>query len=165
MPVSPGGPEVLIGGYLPRAVQRVGRFGDGYIHEGPPAQAAELYRGAEESWKAAGRTGRPRFVGIFYFGLGPDAREKASASLADYYAFALGPAPEGASAALRELADMRRPIIEASIQSTPTTPPAVQHALEAYRDVGMDEVIALPAIAELEQVNRLAEVVNRIAGL
>ena len=46
-------------------------------------------------------------MGIFYFGLGPNAREKASASLADYYAFALGPAPEGASAAIRELADRR----------------------------------------------------------
>ena len=29
----------------------------------------------------------------------------------------------------------------------------------------MDEVIALPTIAELERVDRLAEVVNRIAGL
>ncbi len=92
-------------------------------------------------------------------------REKASASLSDYYGFALGPAPKGASASLRELADLRRPTIEAAIRSTPTTPEAVQQALQAYRDVGMDEVIALPAIAELEQVDRLAEVVDKITGL
>lgn len=81
-PTRPGGPEVLIGGYLPAAIRRVGRWADGYLHEGPPTEAAELYREAEKSWKAAGREGRPRFVGAFYFGLGPNAREKASASSA-----------------------------------------------------------------------------------
>ncbi len=165
MPARPGGPEMLIGGYLPVALQRVGRWGDGYIHEGSPVEASELYHKVEEFWKAAGRTGRPRFVGMIYFGLGPNAREKVSASLSDYYGFALGPAPEGASASLHTLADLRRPTIEAAIQSAPTTPEAVQQALQACLDVGMDEVIALPEIAELEQVDRLAEVVNRITGL
>jgi hypothetical protein len=74
-------------------------------------------------------------------------------------------APEGASASLRNLADRRRPPIEAAIQSAPTTPAAVQQALQACLDVGMDEVIALPEIAELEQVDRLVEVVNKITGL
>lgn len=76
MPTRPGGPELLFGGYLPAAIRRVGRWGDGYLHEGPPAEAAKLYRLAEESWKAAGRAGRPRFVGAFYFGLGPNARKR-----------------------------------------------------------------------------------------
>jgi alkanesulfonate monooxygenase SsuD/methylene tetrahydromethanopterin reductase-like flavin-dependent oxidoreductase (luciferase family) len=165
MPARVGGPEILIGGYLPAALGRVGRCGDGDIHEGPPAEAAELYREVKQSWKAAGRNGRPRFVGAFYFGLGPNALEKARASLADYYGFALKPIPDEASASLRALAALRAPTVEAIIQSPPTTPEAVEQVLRGCLDVGMDEVIALPAIAELEQVDRLAEVANRIAGL
>lgn len=160
MPTRPHGPELLFGGYLPAAIRRVGRWGDGYIHEGPPQEAAELYRVAQESWKAAGRDGRPRFVGSFYFGLGPHAHEKASASLGDYYRFALKPMPEQASASLRHLAALRAPTVEGIIQSPPSTPEAVRAILQSCVDVGMDEVIALPAIAELDQVHRLAEAVN-----
>lgn len=83
---------------MPAAEQRVGRWGDGYIHEGPPSEAAEPYRRAEQSWKVAGRQGRPRFVGAFYFGLGPNPAEKASATLADYYRLTLKPMPKQASA-------------------------------------------------------------------
>ncbi|HEY0229153.1 MAG TPA: LLM class flavin-dependent oxidoreductase [Mycobacterium sp.] len=162
-PARPGGPEVLFGGYLPPAIRRVGRWGDGYLHEGPPAEAAELYRVAEESWKAAGREGRPRFVGAFYFGLGPNAREKASVSLGDYYAFAVKPLPQQASASIRRLAALRAPTVDEIIQSSPSTPAAVEEVLQGCLDVGMDEVIALPGIAELDQVDRLAEVANRIA--
>ena len=39
------------------------------------------------------------------------------------------------------------------------------YPLQACLDVGMDEVIALPEVAELEQVDRLAEVANKITGL
>jgi alkanesulfonate monooxygenase SsuD/methylene tetrahydromethanopterin reductase-like flavin-dependent oxidoreductase (luciferase family) len=164
-PTRPGGPEVLFGGYLPAAIRRVGRWGNGYLHEGPPSEGAALYRMAEQSWKAAGRDGRPRFVGSFYFGLGPNAHEKASASLGDYYAFALKPMPQEASTSIRNLAALRAPAVEEIIKSPPSTPKEVQELLQACLDAGMDEVIALPAIAELDQVYRLAEVVNTIAVL
>jgi alkanesulfonate monooxygenase SsuD/methylene tetrahydromethanopterin reductase-like flavin-dependent oxidoreductase (luciferase family) len=164
-PSRPGGPEVLIGGYMPAAVDRVGRWGDGYIHEGPPLEAAELYRRVVESWKVAGRKGRPRFVGAFYFGLGPNAAERASATLADYYGFALKPIPEEASDSLHRLAALRAPTVEAIIDSPPTTSAAVRRVLQECLDVGMDEVIVYPAIADLEQVDRLAEVVDGTPGL
>ncbi len=145
--VQQGGPEVLIGGYSPVAVQRVGRWGDGFVAGGLSAEAArELYRVAEDAWKAEGRSGRPRFVGAFYFGLGPDAKERAAAYIRDYYAF-MGPGVEG------------------MIASLPATPEAVRQAIQARLDVGMDEVIAWPCIPELDQVDRLAEIVNKIAGL
>jgi hypothetical protein len=108
--------------------------------------ASELYRAAEASWKAEGRAGNPRFVGAFYFGLGPNALERASVSIRDYYAF-MGPG------------------VESMLRSLPTTPETVQQAIQARLTIGMDEVIAWPCIAELDQVNRLADVVNKIAGL
>jgi alkanesulfonate monooxygenase SsuD/methylene tetrahydromethanopterin reductase-like flavin-dependent oxidoreductase (luciferase family) len=141
-PVQQGGPEVLIGGYSPAAVQRVGRWGDGYIAGGAAAGAArQLYQVAEDAWQAAGRSGRPRFVGAFYFGLGPDAAEKAGAYLRDYYAF-LGSGVEG------------------MLQSIPTTPEAVQQTIQTCLAVGMDEVVAWACIPELDQVDRLAEIVS-----
>ncbi len=144
--VQQGGPEVLIGGYTPAAVRRVGRWGDGYIAGVPDPEAArQLYQVAEEAWRAEGRPGKPRFVGAFYYGLGPDAAAKAGAYIRDYYAF-LGP------------------VVEGMLQSLPMTPEAVQQSIQACADVGMDEVIAWPCIPELDQVDRLAEVVSRSIG-
>ena len=145
--VQQGGPEVLIGGYSPAAVRRVGRWGDGYIAGGSAPEAArQLYLVAEDAWRAEGRAGKPRFVGPFYFGLGPDAAAKAGAYLRDYYAF-LGPQVEG------------------MVQAIPTTPEAVQRSFQASLAAGMDEVIAWPCIPELDQVDRLAEIVSKLPNL
>lgn len=142
--VSPNGPEILIGGYSPDAVRRIGKWGDGYIAGGAgPAQALELYNKAEASWKEAGRPGKPRFVSAFYFGLGPNALERAGQYIKHYYAF-LGPGVEGMA------------------KSIPATPEAVQQAIEARLQVGADEVILWPCIADLDQVDRAAEIVNKL---
>jgi|GEM_PF-5303221 len=45
------------------------------------------------------------------------------------------------------------------------TPEDVQQAIQARLDVGMDEVIAWPCIPELDQVDRLAEIVSRLSNL
>jgi alkanesulfonate monooxygenase SsuD/methylene tetrahydromethanopterin reductase-like flavin-dependent oxidoreductase (luciferase family) len=70
-PVQQGGPEILIGGYSPAAMKRVGRWSNGLIlgSGAPPAQAVQLYNAAQESWKAHNRPGKPRFVGCIYHGI------------------------------------------------------------------------------------------------
>src|SRR5207237_6088008 len=71
-PVRQGGPELLIGGYTPAAIQRVGRWGDGFIVGGGGPQVAEPgTQNALEWWKAVGKPGKPRFVAGMYYGLGP----------------------------------------------------------------------------------------------
>ena len=78
-PARAGGPELLLGGISPAAAKRVGRWSDGYIAGGmDPAQARKLYDMADESWRQAGRPGKPRFVCTAYFALGPMPR-RASA--------------------------------------------------------------------------------------
>ena len=49
-PLRPGGPEVLVGGFAPAALARVGRFGDGLLCAAQPAWAAGLFAdlGADE---------------------------------------------------------------------------------------------------------------------
>jgi alkanesulfonate monooxygenase SsuD/methylene tetrahydromethanopterin reductase-like flavin-dependent oxidoreductase (luciferase family) len=141
-PARQGGPEVLIGGYSPPAIRRVGRWGDGFITGGvaDPAMARQFYSIAEEAWRAEGRSGRPRFVGGVYYALGPNAAERAGAYIRDYYAF-MGP------------------MADTLAQSVPSSPDAIKGAIQGLADAGMDELVCWPCVAELDQVDRLADLV------
>jgi alkanesulfonate monooxygenase SsuD/methylene tetrahydromethanopterin reductase-like flavin-dependent oxidoreductase (luciferase family) len=138
----PGGPELLIGGYSPKAIQRVGRWGDGFIAGGaPPQMARQGYDLAEQAWKNAGRSGKPRFVVGLYWGLGPKAAERTAEYIRHYYAF-LGP------------------MAEQMASSVPSTPEALKGAIQAFADVGVDELICWPCIPDLDQVDLLAQLIS-----
>jgi alkanesulfonate monooxygenase SsuD/methylene tetrahydromethanopterin reductase-like flavin-dependent oxidoreductase (luciferase family) len=141
-PARPGGPELLVGGYSPPAIRRVGRWGDGYISGGipDPEQVRLLFDLAEESWRAEGREGKPRLVASLYYALGPNA-ERGGDYLRDYYGY-FGPAAD----------DMAR--------SIPSSPEAVEGLIRGFGEVGADEVICWPTVAELDQVDRLADLVG-----
>jgi alkanesulfonate monooxygenase SsuD/methylene tetrahydromethanopterin reductase-like flavin-dependent oxidoreductase (luciferase family) len=141
-PERAGGPELLIGGYAPPAMRRVGRWADGFISGGipDPQQVRQMFDLAEESWRAEAREGRPRLVSCFYYALGPNA-ERGGDYIRDYYGF-FGPAAD----------DMAG--------SIPSTPEAVQGLIRGLGDVGADEVICWPTVADLDQVDRLAELVG-----
>jgi alkanesulfonate monooxygenase SsuD/methylene tetrahydromethanopterin reductase-like flavin-dependent oxidoreductase (luciferase family) len=74
-PAREGGPELLIGGYSPTPIRRVGRWADGFISGGvpDPEQVRQMFDLAEESWRAEGRKGKPRLVASLYYVLGPNA--------------------------------------------------------------------------------------------
>jgi alkanesulfonate monooxygenase SsuD/methylene tetrahydromethanopterin reductase-like flavin-dependent oxidoreductase (luciferase family) len=139
-PVQPGGPEILIGAFAPSALARVGRYADGYIGVRTPADMAACYRHVEEGWRAVGRPGRPRFVGLSAFALGPDAAERGERSVRAYYAYW----PER---------------VDFIARSTLTTPSAVREFVGACEAIGVDEVLLNPTIAELDQIERLREIV------
>ncbi|HET7271975.1 MAG TPA: LLM class flavin-dependent oxidoreductase [Rubrobacter sp.] len=141
-PARAGGPELLIGGYSPTPIQRVGRWADGFISGGipDPGQVRQMFDLAEESWRNEGREGRPRLVACFYYALGPNA-DRGGDYIRDYYSF-FGPAAD----------DMAR--------SIPSTPEAVVDLIRGLDDAGADEVICWPTVAELDQVDRLAELVG-----
>jgi alkanesulfonate monooxygenase SsuD/methylene tetrahydromethanopterin reductase-like flavin-dependent oxidoreductase (luciferase family) len=141
-PVQPGGPELLIGGYSLAALHRIGRWGDGFIADGGGLEMArQSYPLAQASWQAAGKAGRPRFVATMFFGLGPNAAERAGAYIRHYFAYA-------------------PPQAEQIAQSLPTTPEAVKGAMQAFADLGVDELMCWPCIPDLAQVDRLAELLD-----
>jgi len=142
-PVRQGGPEVLIGGYSPAAIKRVGRWGDGIILGGSsnPDVGRQFYAVAEEAWKAENRPGKPRLVACMYYGLGPNAAERAGAYIRNYYAFA----------------GQRAEFIASSI---PSTPEAIKRAMQTFSDIGADEMVFWACIPDLDQVDRLAELVS-----
>jgi alkanesulfonate monooxygenase SsuD/methylene tetrahydromethanopterin reductase-like flavin-dependent oxidoreductase (luciferase family) len=140
-PARHGGPELLIGGYTPAALRRVGLWGDGYISGGTDANTArQLYGMVEESWKAAGRSGKPRIVAAAYWALGPDAERGVAAYLGDYYSFL--------------------PNVQNMIGAVPKTPEALKAVIQSYVDAGADELILWPCVPTLDQVDRLADLVR-----
>ncbi len=142
-PTQTAGPEILIGGYSPAAIQRAGRWGVGYIAGGaPPEQARVGYEAALDAWTQAGRPGKPRFVGAAYFGLGENAAERGAVYLRDYYGF-MGPMAERIAG------------------SFPSTTEAVRATMQAFAAVGADELVLWPTIAELDQVDLLAELTSK----
>lgn len=137
-PAQKGGPEVLIGGYSPAAIARVGRWGNGYIAGGGGPQAAkQSFPLVQAAWKAAGRQGKPRLVGCMYIAIGPNGAERGGAYIRDYYSF------------LGQRADMMA-------QSLPTSLQVIGDAIKAFEDVEADEVILWPTTTDLEQIDQLA---------
>lgn len=141
-PARKGGPEILIGGYSPAAIRRVGRWGNGFISGGraDADQLRKFYALAEESWKAAGRAGRPRIVSCVYFALGEDAHAAAEANQRQYYAY-MG--PRGDQLALGFL----------------RTAEVVKETIQRFADLGADEAIFWPTVARFDQIDRLAQLV------
>ena len=141
-PARAGAPELLIGGYTPTPIRRVGRWADGFISGGvpDPGQVRQMFDFAEESWRAEGREGRPRLVATLYYALGPNA-ERGGDYIRDYYSY-FGPAAD----------DMAR--------SIPSSPEDVEGLIRGFGEVGADEVICWPTVAELDQVDRLAYLVG-----
>ena len=139
-PAQAGGPELLIGGYSAAPIRRVGRWADGFISGGvpDPEQVHQMFDLAKESWRAEGRAGKPRLVATLYYALGPNAA-RGGDYIRDYYSY-FGPAAD----------DMARAI--------PSSPEAVEELIRSFGDVGADEVVCWPTVADLEQVDRLAEV-------
>ncbi len=141
IPSQPGGPDLLVGGSGGAAMQRMARSSDGYVHGGgPPRAFAAAAERARSAWVEAGRPGSPQLWGQAYFALG--AVEEGAAYLRDYYAFTGGFAERIAAANL-------------------TTPNAVSDLVRGYRDAGCDHLVLLPTVSDLDQLERLAEVVGQ----
>ncbi|NUP61940.1 MAG: LLM class flavin-dependent oxidoreductase [Nonomuraea sp.] len=137
-PARPGGPEVLFGGFKPVALERVARWGDGFLAAAPPAWAGTLFDGVRTAWKEHGRDGSPRLVAQVTAALGPDeVIDDARASMAAYYAFT-GSADFMVSGML-------------------TTPAAIRDALARFADLGADEVMLYCWGRDPGQADRLAD--------
>lgn len=140
-PARPGGPEILIGGNTPVALRRVARWGEGVMLGGRPEQMRAQYNIAATAWLEAGRVGKPRLVGGMYYALGDAASEHADAYMRRFYAYA---------------GDMAG-VISSRLANTPQK---VKDALSAYAEIGVDELILWPCIADLDQITRLAELIH-----
>jgi alkanesulfonate monooxygenase SsuD/methylene tetrahydromethanopterin reductase-like flavin-dependent oxidoreductase (luciferase family) len=140
-PVQQPGVPLLIGGQTDASVRRAVEFGIGWTSGGlPPDAVAPMVEKVRSAWSEAGREGRARIVALTYFSLG-DTEEGSRRYLLDYYA------PMG-----NEVAEM---IAGSALRS----PEAITGAVEAYAQVGVDELVLDPTVADPGQVDQLAAVV------
>ena len=132
------GLELLVGGGAGAAFARMARYADGYAHGGgPPRAFARAAAAARAAWSDMGRPGEPRLWGQGYFALGDE--ERGDDYLRDYYAFT-GPFAEKIAAA------------------NLTSARAIKDFIRGYEDEGCDELILLPTVSDIGQLDRLAEV-------
>lgn len=140
-PTRPDGPPLLFGGFSPRALARVARWGEGFISVSDPALSDQLFRAVEKGWQAAGRSGAPQLMAQVNVALGTQQRqEQARAAIARYYR-SLGPY---ADKVLSELI---------------TTPDRLRETFAAYDAVGAAEVLCYCWTADDDQLDRIADVV------
>jgi alkanesulfonate monooxygenase SsuD/methylene tetrahydromethanopterin reductase-like flavin-dependent oxidoreductase (luciferase family) len=141
--VRSNGPDLLVGGLSDQGYARMVRYTDGYVHGGgPPRAFARAADKAYAAWSDAGRPGKPQLWAQGYFALGDDAiKETGYRYLRDYYAFT-GPFAERIAAGLL------------------TSPQAVAQFMRGYQDAGCDQLVLFPTVADLAQLDRLAEILR-----
>lgn len=146
-PVRPGGPALLIGGDARLAAPRIARHGDGWtMMVGTPDQFAASIETVRAAWHASGRPGQPRAMAVQYAALGP-ATARAHDEITHYYGW-LGPDIAGWIA---------------STAATDET--ALADRVAEFHAAGADEVVIAPCSADLDQVDRFADVAVRVPAL
>lgn len=131
-------PDILVGGLSEQTFARVARYAQGYVHGGgPPRAFARMADKARSAWLDAGRPGSPQLWGQGYFALGEVALEPGAAYLRDYYAFT---------------GHFAEKVVEGML----TTPQAIAQFVRGYAEVGCDELVLFPTVADIDQLDRLA---------
>jgi alkanesulfonate monooxygenase SsuD/methylene tetrahydromethanopterin reductase-like flavin-dependent oxidoreductase (luciferase family) len=143
VPATAGGPQLLVGAFAPKALARAGRLADGLIsfHFTPePSVQREAYDQVVDAWQVAQRPGRPYWAAGTYFALGPDAPAKAEQWLRNYYGY------------------LSQETQDWFVQSVTTTSPgAIRKTIDTFAEAGADEIYFSPMIPDVDQVDRLAE--------
>jgi alkanesulfonate monooxygenase SsuD/methylene tetrahydromethanopterin reductase-like flavin-dependent oxidoreductase (luciferase family) len=138
-PTTAGRIPLLIGGQPGLAAPRAARWGAGFTIGGaPPEMAAAAIQEFKAAWEEAGGSGQPRIVALTYFSVGEEHTEESLHNLRSYYGF-LGDWAEGIAS------------------GAPRGPQAVRDLAAAFEQLGLDELIFDPTVADLDQVDRLAD--------
>lgn len=131
---------LLFGASAPAAFKRMAQWGVGYIAPLlPPEIVAGLFDEARSAWRDAGRAGSPRLVATSYFAIG-DA-DAARGNVLDYYSNFGSETAGMIAGALRGTKD------------------SILEAVQAFQDLGADELILNPAVDDLNEIIRLADIV------
>ena len=137
------GPRLLVGGMSDVTFLRAARFTDGYVHGGgPPRTFERAANRTRTAWAELGRHGEPRLWAQGYYALGDEEElERARAYMLDYYAFT-------------------GPFAERIAEGLLTTPQAIAQFVRGYAEAGCEELVLLPALSNVDQLDRLADVLS-----
>jgi alkanesulfonate monooxygenase SsuD/methylene tetrahydromethanopterin reductase-like flavin-dependent oxidoreductase (luciferase family) len=135
---------LLFGGLVPASYARVACSGDGWI---APLQNADLLAagvtGVNRAWAKANRLGKPHILTGRYYCTGPHAEELATEYLIHYYG---------------------RGDHESVLADTLFTDDRLRSELAALASAGVDDVVLYPCSSSLDQVELLAEALERVGA-
>ncbi|MBO0794377.1 MAG: LLM class flavin-dependent oxidoreductase, partial [Ktedonobacteraceae bacterium] len=141
-PIQAHGPELLLGGYSPRAIQRVTRYADGIITGiNDVKQIDQMFREVEQSRQEASRAGKPRLVAQIDIALETRDGGQGRKNVLNYYAVLPSFAASKSATLLtteQQLSDTR-------------------HKLE---QIGTDEVVFFTWSTDIEQIDRIADLLR-----
>jgi alkanesulfonate monooxygenase SsuD/methylene tetrahydromethanopterin reductase-like flavin-dependent oxidoreductase (luciferase family) len=142
VPAVPGGSvPLLVGGTSDASVRRTIEHGTGWTSGGAPAdRAAPFAQRIRAAWRESGKNGEPRIAALAYFSLGDDVESASYEYLRHYYRF---------------LGDYTERIARSALRSES----AITDAVTAFADAGFDDLILDPTVADISQVERLADIV------
>jgi len=134
------GPRLLVGGMSDVTFVRIARHADGYVHGGGPPRTFERAAGrARTAWAELGRTGAPALWAQGYFALGDDEIvARGRDYVRDYYAFT-------------------GPFAEKIAEGMLASPQAIAQFVRGYAEAGCDELVLLPAVGDIDQLDRLQD--------
>ena len=150
-PVQPGGPPLLAAAMGPKSMARAARWADGvagFDIAADPAGIGAGFRHFEKAWANAGRAGSPFRQTSFWFGLDADAPDRVR----DYAHRYLQIFGDDAAAAMAGLV-------------SGTSPAAVRDCLAGLADVGCDEAILVATTGDLDELQRVTDLVADLGEL
>lgn len=141
-PIQTKGPELLLGGLAPRAIQRVTRSADGIITAtNDIKQIDQTFREVLRGWQEINRAGKPRLVAQADIALETHDGGQGRQNLLNYYA--------------------TRPAFAASKAATLlTTEQQLSDTRHALEQIGTDEAVFFLWSTDIEQIDRIADLLG-----
>jgi alkanesulfonate monooxygenase SsuD/methylene tetrahydromethanopterin reductase-like flavin-dependent oxidoreductase (luciferase family) len=140
VPVRTRALPLLFGGMVAASFRRMAKWGEGYVAGAMPAPTVEpMFDAARQAWREAGREGSPKLVAIAYYVFGDVDRGRAN--IKDYY-----------QANGEDFAHEMGQSVSANVEG-------LQRVVKSFEAIGADELILHPAVADIGEVDKLADAV------
>jgi alkanesulfonate monooxygenase SsuD/methylene tetrahydromethanopterin reductase-like flavin-dependent oxidoreductase (luciferase family) len=147
-PVQAGGPPILIGAMGPKSMRRGAAWAQGsymFSLNGEQHEIAAMQAMAENAWQEAGRADKPYHMAGFWCSLADNSQQRLQQYVYDYMKIA---GPEIATAVAKTM--------------TRSNPDALRRAIDGFRELGVDELMFVPATADISEVQRLGDLLATI---
>lgn len=142
-PVQAGGPPILAGAMGPKSINRVSKWADGlygFAMNGEAGLIDYFFGAAEKAWSDSGRDSKPYKMGGFWYSLADNSEQALKQYTYDYLKIL------DESTAEKTAANM-------SLHE----PGAIADAIDAIEALGCEELFLVPATADIEEVERMTE--------
>lgn len=145
-PFQVGGPPILAGSMGPKAIARASKWADGlysFSMSGSKKETAQMFDAGRQAWQASGRQTAPQLVGGFWYSLADESDQKLKQYVYDYMKVLGEGLAQGLAASM-----------------TRYTPEAIKEGIENVKSCGADEIMLVPATAELSELERLIKLLT-----